>query len=138
MTKLDRNVLHEELKEGVKPAAATLSLKNLTGKWNNCDRATRGVVSVVLSADGANLKVQVFGACVPSPCDWGVVKGIAYAENVSAADAIAFSATYDFKFKSTIVTGCLDSGSLIVETYDMFKDGSGRSNYCSRVYLCKT
>ena len=32
----------------------------------------------------------------------------------------------------TIVVGHVDEGSLLVETFDHFTDGSGRSNYYSR------
>lgn len=118
-------------------AKGTLSLKNLLGKWSNCDRNTRGIVRVVLGTKGTSLTVQVFGACTPSPCDWGIVEGTAYGESVVATEAIAFSARYDAGFKETIVTGLLDNGTLIVQSYNKFKDGSGRSNYYSRVYLCK-
>jgi len=118
-------------------AKGTLSLKNIIGRWNNCDKNTRGLVRLVLGTKGTTLTVQGFGACSPTPCDWGVVEGIAYGDSVVATEAIAFSAHYDFGFKETIVTGHLDNGTLIVETYDRFKDGSGRSNYYSRVYLCR-
>jgi hypothetical protein len=45
--------------------------------------------------------------------------------------------TYKFSFKETIVTGVLDSGSLRVETFNHFTDGSGRSDYYTRRYFCK-
>ena len=134
----EHKVLLEKFEAKVKvEKAIMLSLNSIVGKWNNCDSKTRGLTSVVLSAKGNALSVQCFGACTPTPCDWGIVAGTAYAENVSATGAIAFSAMYDLKFKATIVTGHLDNGCLIVETFDMFKDGSGRSNYYSRYYLCK-
>jgi hypothetical protein len=66
-----------------------------------------------------------------------VVSGLAYAESVSSSTSVAFTARYEFKFKETIVTGVLDSGSLRVETFDHFTDGSGRSDHYSRGYLCK-
>jgi hypothetical protein len=56
---------------------------------------------------------------------------------VSSSSAVAFSAHYKFSFKDTIVTGVLDSGSLRVETFNHFTDGSGRSDYYSRGYFCK-
>lgn len=118
-------------------AKGDLSLKNLTGKWNACDK-TQGVVRVVLGTKGSTLTVQVFGNCVPTPCDWGVVAGIAYGESVVATEAIAFTAVYDSGFKDVIVTGLLDNGTLIVETFNKFKDGSGRANYYSRAYLCRS
>ena len=114
-----------------------LDLSDLVGSWHACDQDTRGVVRVELGRKGSDLTVQVFGACSPTPCDWGVVTGIAYAESVSDTRAIAFSAYYDPGFKDAIVTGLLDQGSLILETFNRFKDGSGRSNYYSRGYLCR-
>jgi hypothetical protein len=139
MATLQQNTAHEKITaKALGDAKGVLSLTNLVGKWNNCDKNTRGLVRLVLGTKGSTLTVQGFGACTPTPCDWGVVEGIAYAENVSATVAIAFSARYDFSFKETIVVGHLDNGTLIVETFDKFKDGSGRSNYYSRVYLCRS
>jgi len=139
MATIQQNTAHEKVTaKALAGAQGTLSLKNLTGKWNCCDKNTRNIVQVVLGTKGNALTVQVFGACSPSPCDWGVVEGIAYGDSVTATDAIAFSARYDFNFKETIVTGLLDNGTLIVETYNRFKDASGRSNYYSRSYLCRS
>jgi len=57
--------------------------------------------------------------------------------NVSSSAAVAFSGRYKFSFKEAIVTGVLDSGSLIVETFNHFTDGSGRSDYYTKGYFCK-
>jgi hypothetical protein len=139
MAAREHNVAQEKVSaQALADAKGTLSLKNLIGRWNNCDKNTRGLVRLVLGTKGSTLTVQGFGACTPTPCDWGVVEGIAYGESVVATEAIAFSARYDFNFKETIVTGHLDNGTLIVETFDKFKDGSGRANYYSRVYLCRS
>lgn len=127
----------EALKAKLAPGEKALDLKHLVGSWHACDRDTRGVVRVDLAKRGKDLTVHVFGACHPTPCDWGTVAGIAYAESVSATEAIAFTAVYDQGFKDVIVTGLLDQGSLIFETFNRFKDASGRSNYYSRGYLCR-
>ena len=139
MATIQSNTGHEKLTaKALADAKGTLSLKNLVGTWSTCDKNTRNIVRVVLGAKGSSLTVQVFGACSPTPCDWGVVEGIAYGDNVSATEASAFSAVYNFSFKDVIVTGQLDNGTLIVETYNKFKDGSGRSNYYTRTYLCRS
>src|SRR3989442_1452369 len=97
MATIQSNTGHEKLTEkALADAKGTLSLRNLVGKWNTCDKNTRNIVRVVLGAKGSSLTVQVFGACSPTPCDWGVVAGIAYGDNVSATDATAFSAVYSF------------------------------------------
>jgi hypothetical protein len=67
-------------------AKAAVSVSPLVGTWTACDRHTNGIVRIVIAAKGAGITVQVFGACTPTPCDWGVVDGDAYAANVSATD----------------------------------------------------
>ena len=118
-------------------AAAVVGSAGLVGTWNACDGATRNLVRIVIAAKGSGIIVQAFGACTPTPCDWGKVEGLAYAADVSSSAAVAFSAHYKFSFKEAIVTGVLDSGSLRVETFNHFTDGSGRSDYYSRGYFCK-
>lgn len=119
------------------PDEATIDLGPLIGIWDNCDASTRGVVRVELTDKGGTLLVQVFGACVPTPCDWGQVEGIAYAASVVDNEAIAFTAFFDPGFAEEIVAGHLDGGTLVLEVFDRFKDGSGRSNYYLREYLCR-
>ena len=42
---------------------------------------------------------------------------------------MAFTANYAFGFKSTILTGHLQGADLIVDDFNVFEDGSGRSAY---------
>ncbi len=127
----------EEAKREAEAFAAVVGPAALVGTWNACDAATRSLVRVVITASGSAIKVHAFGACTPTPCDWGSVPGLAYAADVSSSAAIAFTAHYKFNFKETIVTGVLDNGSLIVETFNHFTDGSGRSDYYTKGYYCK-
>jgi len=60
-----------------------------------------------------------------------------YADNVGSSTAVGITAQYKFGFKETIVVGHLDICELIVETFDHFTDGSGRSDYYSRYYMSK-
>jgi len=128
-------VEHEhELKTGLKAAVVTAPL---VGTWVNCDSATRGLVRMVIAAAGAGISVHGFGACSPTPCDWGTAPGVAYADNVTSTSPVAFTTKYKFNFKETIVVGRLNAGCLIVETFDNFTDGSGRSAYYSTYYMGK-
>jgi len=104
----------------------------LKGTWVNCDKNTRGLVKVVIGSRGGVLSVNAFGACVPRPCNWGRVKGLAYADNVASVDGVAFSAMYKFSFKDVIMVGHLCCGCMLIETYNHFTDGSGRSDYYSQ------
>jgi len=117
--------------------AAPEGTAGLVGTWENCDPATRGLVRIVIAASGGGITVHAFGACVPTPCDWGPVPGLSYAADVSSSTSVAFSANYKFDFVETILTGVLDRGSLVVESFEHFVDGSGRSDYYSKAYLCR-
>lgn len=137
MKNLEFNMPLEQEAAKEKAVEAAVVAAELVGTWVACNKATRSIVRVVIGARGTNVSVHVFGACTPTPCDWGVVDGVAYAKDVSATDALAFTAPYKFGFKTALVTGRLDEGSLIVETYNVFTDASGRSNYYTRGYFCK-
>jgi len=118
-------------------ARSHLSPRLLLGKWENCDRRTRGVVRVVLGRSGSVFTVQLFGARTPTPCDWGVMRGVVYSESVSSAVGIAFTAHYKFSFKEVVVTGHLDQGCLTLEHYNRFTDGSGRCDYYMKERFCR-
>lgn len=114
-------------KTGVTPAALTLS--SLVGTWVNVNAATRDIIKIVLTNNGGSLGVHAFGACSPTPCDWGQVSGQAYSASVAGGSAVGFTATYGFGFKNTILTGHLNHAHLIVDDFNVFHDGSGRSPY---------
>lgn len=101
---------------------------HLIGTWHNVDHSTRDLVKIVISASGAGITVNPFGACVPTPCNWGAAPGTAYAPNVSSSQAEAFSAYFTFGFAKVEVVGHLRKHELLVETFTVFTDGSGRSN----------
>jgi hypothetical protein len=116
-----------------KPEAAAhldaMTLGSLVGTWKNVNAATRDIVEVVLTNKSGSLGVHAYGACVPTPCDWGQVPGQAYAASVAGGAAVAFTANYAFGFKNTILAGHLDGKHLIVDDFNVFEDGSGRSAY---------
>jgi hypothetical protein len=117
------------------PAAVSSSL--LLGTWKNIVPTTRDVVKVVIAAAGAGISVNAFGACTPTPCNWGVVSGLAYAANVSSTAAVAFSAQYRFSFAVVILVGHLQGKQLLIETFTHFTDGSGRSDMYTTDTLAK-
>ena len=118
-----------------KPAEKTrvkteaLTLGSLVGTWVNVNAATRDIVKIVLTNSGGSLNVHGFGACSPTPCDWGQVRGQAYAGSAAGGAAVAFTANYMFGFKTTILSGHLNGVYLVVDDFNVFSDGSGRSPY---------
>jgi hypothetical protein len=119
------------IKFSPKTTPLPLDLKPLLGTWMNIDKATGGLIRLVFNATGRALSVHAFGACHPTPCDWGPVPAVAFADNVCSTPAVGFTAQYKFNFKETLIVGRLQSGALFVETFDHFTDGSGREDYSS-------
>ena len=101
---------------------------HLIGTWHNVDHATRDLVRIAISASGSSITVNPYGACVPNPCNWGAAPGTVYAPNVGSSKAEAFSAYFTFGFAKVEVVGHLHGHELLVETFTVFTDGSGRSN----------
>jgi hypothetical protein len=103
------------------------------GNWVNIDPTTRDIVRLRVGGPASALKVQVFGACSPTPCDWGLAGLITYGDNVSDPDHKYGTAAYAFGFKQTALTfQLIDSNTLVVHDYNRFTDGSGRQNYHDR------
>jgi hypothetical protein len=100
----------------------------LVGTWHNINASTRDLVKIVIAASGASITVNPYGACSPTPCNWGAVAGTAYAANVGSSHAVAFSSEFKFGFSNVLVVGHLNKAELLVETFTVFTDGSGRSN----------
>jgi hypothetical protein len=107
-------------------AAGTRRRLRLPAGW-----PARDIVKIVLTTSGGSLGVHAFGACSPTPCDWRQVPGQAYSASVAGGAAVAFTANYGFGFKNTILAGHLNGAHLIVDDFNVFKDGSGRSPYFS-------
>jgi hypothetical protein len=104
----------------------------LIGGWVNTNPGTRGIVKLTIGAPGTPTTVHLFGACTPTPCDWGTVRGVAYSTDVGSSRAVSFTALYAFPFKDTFVAGHLEGQLLILELFNHFKDNSGRFDYYGR------
>jgi hypothetical protein len=109
-------------------AAHIVSPSALDGTWTNVDSATRDIIKVVITTAGGKTTVQTFGACTPSPCNWGSETALVYAASVSSSSGIAFTTSYKFSFANVILTGHLHGKELILESFTHFTDGSGRSD----------
>jgi hypothetical protein len=105
----------------------------LSGTWANTNPATRNVVDIVIEGNKSGVEIDGFGACSPSPCQWGNVPGTVFGANVSSATGSAFEASWNFGFARTVLLGTLAVRnrvwSLTVQEFTTFTDGSGRANY---------
>lgn len=105
----------------------------LLGTWANTNPATRNVVDIVISGNRGGIKVDGFGACSPSPCQWGNIPGTVFGANVSSATGSSFEANWNFGFARTVLLGTLTRHRLFpmltVQEFTTFTDHSGRANY---------
>lgn len=115
-------------------STASASLAQFAGKWVNADSETGGLTKLKITVSGTNVAVQAWGRCHPTDCDWGSVKGVAYATSVSsnlASDARGIIAVFKESFKESTMIIQPTGNHLRVSTYTRFTDGSGRTNYVS-------
>lgn len=96
----------------------------LKGNWVNTDPNTGGVTRVNI---GDN-KVQMWGQCHPTDCDWGS-QNIRRYENRAQADRPMLTARFDGSINRLTVMRMLSNNKLQVEVFTDFADG--RSDYYS-------
>ena len=119
------------------PADGPIDLAPIIATWINTHTASRGIVKVVLSNNEGALAVQAFGACDPSPCDWGERTPAVFAENVGSRTAKTISVVYDFGFMETSLQVFTKLGVMVVAVFTRFKDGSSRADYFDREFFYK-
>jgi len=113
---------------------AKLDVSRLLGTWWSTDKATRGIRKLVLSEENGVLMAHGFGACAPELCDWGKTVAVAYTASVTSTEAMAFTARYDFGFMETTLAVYMKGGILVLDSFNAFKDSSGRSDYFTREF----
>src|ERR1700691_324754 len=105
----------------------------LAGTWVNTNHATTNIVDLVVSTTARGITVDGFGACSPSPCQWGRIAGTVFGPDVSAATGTAFAAQWNFGFARTVLLAVYSAPkkvpTLTVREFTTFTDSSGRSNY---------
>jgi hypothetical protein len=111
------------------------------GVWVN-PSATGGLAKLVFGGTAAAPVVHAFGQCTPTPCDWGLARGITYGTSISSTVGNTVLAPYAFGFKKTqlVITynhPLKGADSLTVTSYNEFTDGSGRSNYAKTEVLTR-
>jgi hypothetical protein len=97
-----------------------------SGDWRNADPNTRSIVRAIISpASPSSAALHLFGACSPTPCDWGTT-------NAPLSDnPQQLNATYNPGFVIETVTITRSGGQLVVRIHSHFTDNSGRKDYDS-------
>ncbi len=102
-------------------AAVAHTIDNLVGNWTNVHSSTRNVVAIDITGGITSTVAHAYGACSPSPCDWGTA---VVGDEASFGRAVF---TFSFAVKTLLI---LRVGSqLRVVTVVHFTDTSGRKDY---------
>jgi hypothetical protein len=114
------------------PSSAQIA--NFVGHWENTNMHTKGIVTVEIHDTGSNnVSVHAWGACTPTPCDWGDAEAYAYAPDVSSSieqSANSITAVVTNSFSVTILLiRPKDTNNVTITAYTRFTDGTGRSDF---------
>ena len=128
--------LEDHVKHSAKVNESRLQLDALRGVWLNTNAHSGGIVKVVITTPGPQLKLRVFGSAEQAPHDWGEVDAESiYASSISSQSAAGFTASYRFDHAEIHVQANWNQGLLVLASFTSFKDGSSRSNYFSREFF---
>jgi hypothetical protein len=98
-------------------------------------------VDLVVRTSRAGAHVDGFGACSPTPCEWGLIPATVYGPTVTAKTGTSLEAQWNFGFSRTVLLVTLSFPravpTLTVTELTTFTDGSGRSNYVVTEKLVK-
>jgi hypothetical protein len=115
-------------------AAQDRPARDLNGTWVSADPDRGAFVRIVI--DGTT--VHPYGACRPSGCDWGVIAGRIYCASVGSSLPVGMVATAVTNFDEVVITLLLEpDGSLRVDSFTHFTDGSRRADYHALSYLVR-
>ncbi|OUC16431.1 MAG: hypothetical protein B0A82_01750 [Alkalinema sp. CACIAM 70d] len=113
-------------------SAANATPQDFVGNWINVNSNTSGITRFVVTQQGKELRIQVFGKCHPTDCDWGSASLVTYGRNVEDPNHTAATTTYTPSFaKNTLVLNLQGArGSQInLQNFTQFVDNSNRQNY---------
>ena len=109
-----------------RPAQRPAQAPGMNGNWVNVDSKTRDLVRIVIQG----MSVHPYGACTPTPCDWGVLTAKSTTKQVGNVKRAALVAVRTTSSEQETLTISLNQdGRLLVDVLTHFTDKSGRKDY---------
>ncbi len=106
--------------------------KSFSGIWINVDNQTDSITKCKIRYENNHYVVQMWGACVPSDCDWGERASSQVKKGVKK-----FKLLWDQKFVESDLTYEILDGNLKLTNSRHFKDNSGRPDFTITEYFIK-
>jgi hypothetical protein len=98
----------------------------MNGNWVNVDAKTRDLVRITIEG----MSVHPYGACSPTPCDWGVLTARSTTIQVGTVRRPALVAVRTTRSEQETITMSLNPDrQLSVDVLTHFTDKSGRGDY---------
>lgn len=117
----------------------SVQLDSLLGTWANTKPSGVGIAKFDILIEAGSPVVRIFGFGRGSIIDWGKTSVEAvYTKDVATAEPMAFQARYDLGFMEVHVEGNFSLGLMVLACLNIFKDDSGRANYFSREFFCRS
>lgn len=117
-------------------ALAGIPLKDFAGTWQR-ENSKDGITKMSITLSGEKLKIQTWGDCTPTDCDWGTVYGQPATTSVSGnynTNTTAVLLEYSFSHADeTLLLTPVSSKRIKVETFTRFKDS--RKNTYKTQYM---
>ena len=103
--------------------------EKIVGGWVNEDVDTRSLTKIGVSQSGRSLNAHAWGSCSRVDCDWGTTSVAMVGSSISDTTPYRSVAEWDHGFSEVFTMSRVTGGDLIVESFTVFKDDSGRYNY---------
>jgi hypothetical protein len=105
------------------------------GTWFNCNLETGEILTLSLAERDGLLALRAFGAGDGEAIDWGEVPVLPHVSSLGSREVSGFTGHYDFGFMETRIAANLKYGVLVIQSYNQFRDGSGRPAYFTREFF---
>ncbi len=119
------------------PATRTLRANDLTGRWVNTNRETKGIAECTIERQGERFVISLMGVGAKDLIEWPAVEGklLANLDEEGGQRAVAVTAIFEFSFMKAETYIRLNRGVLVIVFYITFLDNSGRLNYVTREFF---
>ena len=111
--------------------AASSPQERLVGGWVNADKDTRGLKRLAVAKKDDTWSIEAWGSGGGGEIPWGKTSLALLGDSAGSKDLPYGFASWDPGFAVTHLTLRLEKDELVVDTFTIFKDKSGRSNYRS-------
>jgi hypothetical protein len=110
-------------------------LADVVGTWFNTNPTTGEIVRLTITERDGGLLLNIEGAGAPDRMAWPEIAAIPYVASLESAEVTGFEAHCDLGFMETRLAANIKHGVLVMQSYNRFKDGSGRGAYFTREFF---